>query len=125
MSRNLRQCLNCMDIYHSTKNSRMRKNYLKEISKEEKFFEALFEIVNNIYLGKFDLKRMKPAQKKKIRKYANIMDKIHRRPKRKSMRKKIVNQSGGFIQFILPELVTEIIDLIKDASSKKSNVGTT
>ncbi len=117
MSKNLRNCLRNMKIVCNTKCARLRKSFLKEMSKKDDFFKALFEIVHNISLKKL---KLKPSDKRKLKHHMKIMNKIIAKPKSKVKRSKIINQSGGFITAILPLVVTAVSELISYAISKKS-----
>ena len=125
MSRNLRRCMKTMHLYCCTKSKSVKKSILDEMSKENCFFDALYEVINNIHLENFKLKNLVPAQRRKLRKYAEIMHKIHVCPKKKAIRKRLVNQTGGFIQYILPFLVDEIRKIINNAVGKENNTSTT
>ena len=117
MSKNLRNCLGNMKIVCDTKCAKLQKSFLKEMSKRDDFFKALFEIVHNISLKKL---KLKPSDKRKLKRHLKIMNKIIAKPKSKVKRSKIINQSGGFITAILPLVVTAVSELISYAISKKS-----
>ena len=123
MSVNLRKCMCEMHDYCCSKKISTKRLKLKKLSNDPKFFDALYEIVNNIARNNFKFKSWTQAQKKKGKKHIKIMNKIHRNPKNHIIRKKLVAQSGGFIQFILPVLATVVTELLSNAISKKSNPG--
>ena len=122
MSKNLRKCMKTMHIYCCTESKVLKKSLLCEMSKHQCFFDAIFEIVNNIYLKNLSLKSMTIFQKREAKRFASIMNKIHKCPKKKLIRRKLVKQTGGFIQFILPILASVVSSLIQNASSQKGDV---
>ena len=118
MSKNLRNCLKNMKFVCDTKCGRLQKSLIKEMSKKDDFFKALYEIVYNISLKKL---KLKPNEKRKLKRHINLMDKILERPKSRIKRSKLINQSGGFIQAILPIVGIAISELISYVISKKSD----
>lgn len=125
MSKNLRKCKKTMHLFCCAENKKLKKSVLEEMSENECFFDAMYEIVNNIYLKNMKLSKLTPAQKKQAKKLLPILRKIHKRPKKKIIKRKVILQSGGFINFILPILTTIVSELISDAISKKSDSGST
>ena len=125
MSKNLRRCMKHMDIYCCTKGKSLKKSFLQQISRNDCFFDAIYEIINNIFLGKLNLSKLTPAQKKSVRRSANLMCKIHKRPKSKAKRKKLSNQTGGLIQLFYPLLAEKVASILRNALSKASYVGST
>jgi len=109
-----------MHIYCDTKSVKLKKSILEEMSKNVCFFDAIFEIVNNIYLRKLKLK-LSPSERKKFKKYLNVLDKIHQHPKSIVKKKKLIKQSGGFLPLILPLLASVITGIVTNAVSKKSD----
>ncbi len=81
------------------------------MSKHDCFFEAIYEIINNIYLENI---KLSPPQKKQMKKYITLLNKIHCHPKHKTIRKKLVVQSGGFIPILLPIVAGVVTDLISN-----------
>ena len=114
MSKNLRKCMKTIHLYCCTESKTLKKSILAEMSKHQCFFEALYEVVNNIYLKNINLS---PDQKKEARKFIKLMNKIHKHPKNDISRRKLFNQSGGFWQFALPILLPAVFDLVKNAVS--------
>lgn len=115
--------MRCMDLYCGARSQRLKQAYLEEIAHDECFFNALYEVVNNIHLKKFKFNGLTRAQKAKLRSFAELMSEIHRKPKRASKRKELVNQTGGFIQFIYPYLDEKISQVIRHVLSKASDTG--
>jgi hypothetical protein len=110
-----------MKVMHhicEAKSPSMKKLILDEMSHSDCFFEAIYEIINNIYLKNL---KIPLSQKKTMRKYLKVLDNIHCRPKSKLKRRKLVNQSGGFLPILLPILTSVVTGLITNAVSKKSN----
>ena len=61
------------------------------------------------------------SQKKEMKKYLNVINKIHKHPKQKLTRKRLIIQSGGFLPVILPIVASIVTELISNAISKKSS----
>ena len=123
MSKNLRKCMKKMHFFCESDSKHTKTVILNEMCKDECFFDALFEIVKNIQCQCLKI----PTSKRKLlkAKHIKLMDKIYKRPKSKTIRRKLVKQSGGFLPFLLPILTPIIVELIQNAISKKSNSGTT
>ena len=105
-----------MHLYCDCKSNKGKKLMMKEMCQERGFFDAIFEIVNNIYLENIELT---PPIKRKLKKHLAVLDKIQKKPKSKVIQRKLVKQSGGFLPYLLPILTPLIVDLIKNAVSKK------
>ena len=118
MSKNLRKCMRTMHHYCDSNSPKIKKIILKEMSENPCYFDAIHEIINNIYLKNL---KIPPSRRLKMKKFLKFFDDIHRQPKSKAKRRKLVIQSGGFIQFILPILATLVTELISNAISKKNN----
>lgn len=113
-----------MHVYCCTDSKTLKKAILSEMSKHQCFFDAINEIVRNIFLRNIDLnKKLTPAQVKRARKFIPLMNKIHRCKNKPLIQKRLVNQTGGFIQFFLPFLIPVVKEVIEYAISKKSDSG--
>ena len=123
MSKNLRKCMKTMHLLCSTQNKKLRKSIIQEMAKHQCFFEAIYEIVNNIHLKNIKLKNLKSLDKKRLKKFLPLLRKIHSCPKNKSIRKKLVVQTGGWLPIVLPVLTTVVGELISHAFSKKGDSG--
>ena len=107
-----------MHIYCDTDCPKLKKSILTEMSQNDCYFNALFEIVHNISKKKL---KFKPNEKRKLKKYVKLMEKIIEKPKSKSKRVSAIKQSGGFFPIILPILGTVVAELIGNAIRKKSD----
>ena len=119
MSKNLRKCMRTMHHFCDSNSPKIKKTILKEMSENPCYFDAIHEIINNIYLKNL---KIPPSRRTKMKRFLKFFDDIHRQPKSKAKRRKLVIQSGGFIQFILPILATLVTELISNAISKKNNI---
>ena len=124
MSKNLRKCMKNFHLFCCVQNKSLRNSILCELAKDARVFEALYEIVDNIHHKNLDLNGLTQSQKKQLKKFEPIMRKIHCKPKSKVIRKKLVKQTGGWIQFVLPILTSVVSELVTNAVSKKSDTGT-
>ena len=121
MSKNLRKCMKTMRILCETKSKKIKTSILDEMCKQDCFFDALYEIVNNIYLKHI---QFSSNQKRRLKKHIKLMECIHEHPKNPTKRKKIVKQTVGFLNLILPILLPVVGELISNVIRKKSNADT-
>ena len=109
MSENLRDCLKEFEFI-SKLSTKLRKQVLQELSKDEKYYKALKEISRNIIN-----KNIRPSEgdKKKLNRFSEEIfeigsTKVHG-PRTK---RRIVVQSGGWIGYLIPAVITAISGLI-------------
>ena len=124
MSKNLRNCMKIMDIYSRTKSPRIKKSILQEMSRNDCYFKAIFEIICNIANQKLSLDY---SAKRKLKKCVGFMEKVMINPKSRRSRAALVkSQKGGgvFLAAIIPLLTTFVTSLIENAISKKSSTNT-
>ena len=113
-----------MHLYCGTEKKPLKQALLNEMSKHDCFFDAIYEIINNLFLKNLKFKRGSISQRRKIKSFLPVLHKIKKKPKNRVIRRKLVNQTGGFIQFVLPVLTAVVGGLISDAFSKKSDTST-
>jgi len=103
MSQNLRNKLELICLIAKMKNPRARCAFLKDISRDQKFVDAIEEIAVNTVKGKLPLTR---KQKGRIKNKKSIH--CMASPKySKKQKRKIVNQlGGGFWTLIIPALMS-------------------
>ena len=122
MSKNLRKCMKTMQHLDGLSKGPLRKIFLEEMAKKDCFFEAIYEIIDNIRHKNLNIP---PSKRSELRKCIKTMEEIHKHPKRRHRREKLVKQigSGFFLPIVLPILTTVISELIQNAVSKKSDSG--
>ena len=125
MSKNLRRCMKNMHHVCDVKSRKLKNSILEEMSKKKEFFEAIYEIVNNIQAKFLKLDDLPPSELGKLKKHFFLMEQIHKRPKSKIRRKRLVKQSGGFLPIILPILTTVVGELIANVIRQKSDPDST
>ena len=103
MSKNLLKCLEELKEVASTKSTYHRKKILKQLSKKNCIYLALKEIAKNTIKRNIPLNN---AQVKKILKHRKVIKGLTCKTKSKIHKQKLINQSGGFIQAILPALAS-------------------
>jgi len=103
-----------MNVFCETKNHKLRKSFLKEMSCNDCYFRALFEIALNISNGKL---KLKAQEKKKLRKEARIIERILAKPKSEHRRALVVKQSGGFLSIVIPAVITGLSEILRNAIS--------
>ena len=103
MSKNLLKCLEELKEVASSKSPYQRRKVLKQLSKRNYIYLALKEIAKNTIKRNIPLNN---AQVKKILKHRKVIKGLTCKTKGKIKRQRLVNQSGGFIQAILPALAS-------------------
>lgn len=83
-----------------------RKKLLQKFSKDRKFFDAVSEICLNVCQGNITLNK---KCKCSINKYKKTVAEIAKKPKSAVKRRKLINQSGGFLPALIPIIAGEII----------------
>ena len=97
MSSTLRKYLNVLKFISSIKEKKLREGVLKQYANFDDFYKALNEIAmntvnRNVQLTAFHKKKLKPYKKHIIN--------LTKNNKSKRGRKKLVIQSGGFLQIL-------------------------
>ena len=123
MSKNLRKCMRDMHLFCEAKSSASKRKILEKMMSNSKYFDAFYEIVNNIHekclpITKSDRKKFKKC-------HIKTMEKIYNKPKSKVIRKKLVKQVGGFLPILIPILTAVVTEVISNAISKKGEVSST
>lgn len=98
-----------MHLFCDNKCPKIKKSLLNEMSKNDSYFKALFEIVNNIARKNV---KLDTKTKKRLKKYKKLMYIILTRPKSKVKRAKAIKQSGGFLPIVLPIIGTVIAEVL-------------
>ena len=93
------------------KNVRSRKDFLKLMSKDETVYEAIKNIVINLMKGNINLNK---RSKLKLMKEKKVIKAFTCNNKCKKKKQKIVEQSGGFLNVVIPLIASVIADIIND-----------
>jgi hypothetical protein len=101
-----------MKIVCGTKNAKLKRSLLKEMSCEDCYFKALHEIVINIANGKL---KLGITEKKKLRKKIKYLERILSKPKSRTRRALAVKQSGGFLNVVIPAVITGLSEILRHA----------
>lgn len=112
MSENLQAWLKHLKLISSISNSKKRNAKLKTFADNPSFYEALSEIARNTINMNIPLKN---NQKRKLRKHSKIIKELSQKRKRsKPIRKKLINQSGGFLPILIPTVISILGELIRN-----------
>lgn len=104
MTQNLRKNFKLLELLMTTKNESTRKTMLKDLSKNDKFFRALKEVCRNVLIGNIPMSKYK---KKKLQPHEKLIKGIVLTKKLTTKkRKQMVTQSGGFLPFLLPTVIS-------------------
>lgn len=106
MSQNLQNCINELQLVAKMKSRAAQKKLLKQLAKENCFYNAIKEIAVNVADSNIPLNA---DLKKKIRKHRHIIRELAKRSKRKNI--KAVIQSGGALSLLIP-LVTALLSTL-------------
>ena len=109
MSDNLISTIKHLELIASIKNSRRRNAILKDFAGNLKIFDALREIAVNTIKKNIPLTT---HQKRKLRRYEKTILGLSRKRISRRKKKKLVEQSGGFLSIVLPIVASLVGDLI-------------
>lgn len=104
MSKNLKKCYQKLKFISQIRNSGLQKKLLKEIS-NECTYQALREIALNFISGNLD--------DKKVKKYSKLLKNLTKKNITKTHKRKLVVQSGGFLQYAIPIIGTVLGEILK------------
>ena len=113
MSQNLRKCLKELQIAMNYKHKPTRDAILKYLSHKKCIYNALREISMNILNKQIKLQR---HHIRKLNPHVKTIKALKKGMKSKKERRKLVQQSGGFLPWLLPVIASAlpaVIDLIK------------
>lgn len=108
MSKNLKKCMNKLNFLASIKNDTLRKKILKSIS-DECLFKAINEIAKNYNTGNI---KIHPIKRNKMKKFDRLIKKLGNDKIKKSTRRRLMLQSGGFLPILIPALTSILTSLI-------------
>lgn len=106
----LREHLPRLEFIASLKQSKLRTAVLKEFSKDPTFCRALREVAKNT------LKRnvsIRGDQVKELYKHRKVIKGLAKRKNKRSVKRKLVEQSGGFLPILIPIIATAIGEIIR------------
>lgn len=113
-----------MKLIYKCKNDLIELNELKNIKDRKKFVSnlkncdiyAISEIASNCLLGNIPLNN---CQYKNLEKYKNILRKVSSKNTALKSKKNIVIQKGGFLNILLPPVLSLLTKYIINRISKK------
>ena len=111
MSHNLQECIIELQRAMKSKNKNKRKVLLEFLAHKNCIYEAMREISMNI--KKLPLNK---KQKTKLNKKAKVIKTLANGVKRRSDRKKLILQTGGFLPWLLPIVATLITTAIENST---------
>lgn len=104
MSKNLKNCFEQFKFIAKIKDKSLQKKLLKDIANDNTF-RALKEIAINYNSGNI-------KSDKKIKKYSKFLKKFAKKSNSKLNKRKLVIQSGGFLQLALPVIATLLSEIL-------------
>ena len=109
MSKNLSDCFQTLLLVSRIKDDRQRQKVLEIIGCDDKIYKALHELAINLIHGNIPLtKRQKLHLTKEKKKILPLAKKIND----KRRRKRVVRQTGGFLNIVLPVVATLLTELL-------------
>ena len=109
MSDNLKKCIEELKLVMKIKDKTKRNIILEYLSQKDEIYNALREIAVNIMKKNIKLNK---NQLKRLGRHGNTIIDLNDGVKRKQ-RKRIVQQSGGFLPWLLPVVATVLGSIIK------------
>lgn len=111
MSSNLISQFPKLEIVAQAKSAKARKLLLKEFSRDPRFFKAVRELVKNTVKKTI---KLKDAEKKKLKKYSNVLQAIMKKKTSNKRKEKLMCQTGTgvFIPLVLPIVSTLLAELL-------------
>ncbi|RWR98833.1 hypothetical protein B4U79_14110, partial [Dinothrombium tinctorium] len=101
MSENLRKTINALELIAQVKNPKIRKAIMKDLSSNKMLYKALRE-----------------GDKKKLKKFRKILFHLSGSKVPTNKRKKLVDQSGGFLPILIP-LKMVVVPFENEAATQK------
>jgi len=108
MTNNLRECMKDLLLLSKYKKPR-RDVVLEHLANKECIWNAIREIAHNVIRKNIKLKR---KQKKRLNKYSKVIKGIANGTNNKGRRKRLLQQTGGFIQWLIPVIATLLPNVI-------------
>jgi hypothetical protein len=101
MSYSVRRTLDFLKMLSKIKSVNKRNAILKEISGDKVLFDSLSELAHNLLKGNIPLKK---GQLQKLKRHNKLLKALDCPKTRKclSKRKKVIEQSGGFLPILIP-----------------------
>ncbi len=101
MSYSVRRTLDFLKMLSKIKSVNKRNAILKEISGDKVLFDSLSELAHNLLKGNIPLKK---PQLQKLKRHNKLLKALDCPKTRKclSKRKKLIEQSGGFLPILIP-----------------------
>jgi len=112
MSKNLSSWINHLKVIASIRDKRKRNARLKAFADHMNLFDALKEVATNTINMNLPLN---PNQKTKLRRYSKIIRELASKRKRSKLQKrKLIEQSGGFLPILIPLVASVIGEVIRN-----------
>ncbi|MDI9312886.1 MAG: hypothetical protein QM535_21935 [Limnohabitans sp.] len=109
MSSTLKNYIQQLQFISKIKNKKIREGILQEFSNDQRFFNALKEIVENTLRKNIPLK---PKEKRSLRKYKKILLQFTKPKISKRKKKQLVVQSGGYLNILIPVITSFLTSLL-------------
>lgn len=117
ISDDLKDCLPIMELLMKIKRPKLRQDFLCDQFKQNpKIYKAVHEIVTNLVHKNIPLDT---STKQRLRRHKrNIVDLVH--DKNKKRHRTHLIQSGGYLHYIIPAVLSLLSTLLKDGGGKES-----
>lgn len=110
MSKLLQKYWHRLEIIASIKRKQLRRELLKEFSKDEDFCKVLRELARNTVNRNIPLKRFHVRQ---LQSHKRTILALSKKKTKKSVRKKAIVQSGGFLPVLIPIVASLLGELLR------------
>lgn len=108
-SKTLIRTLPKLMLLTQSKNSGVRRALLSDMSKQPKFFKVIKEMVDILQSRQLNITNYKLA---KLKKHKKTIKGYGKNKLNDNQKKRLVQQSGGFLPIILPALVTLLTSML-------------
>jgi predicted nucleotidyltransferase len=103
MSLKLRQTVSILEYISTIRDKKLRQANLRYVSKDPRFYSTLREIAYNAVRGNIKVPK---HVVNKLNKYKRVLRGLVKKEKSKLKQRKLVEQSGGFLPYLIPIVST-------------------
>lgn len=110
MSQNLKKCLEILKVISNIKSLKVRNQVLRDISGNDKIYNALREIALNAMNKNIKFNR---NQKIKLKKQVGLLKRLSQKNNSKKVRQKLIVQTGGILPIIVPAAISLLSTILQ------------
>jgi hypothetical protein len=107
MSTSLKESISVLEYICSIKDKKLRSQNLKYVSKDPRIYSALREIAHNAVRGNIKISKNLMKKLNNMR-YKRVIYELSKKQKSRRKQRQLVEQSGGFLPYLIPAVVSII-----------------